>query len=337
MESFRALLTASYGRHYLAQRLVVDAFGNESPTGPLIQVSTPAKQHIGAVGDRMLLEMTSADQARIIEIEPRQNILYRSDAFKSKIIASNVDQILVVLATQPAFSPDLLGRAVVAAEANQIELRILLNKCDLQDNLVHARKIIEPYARMGYPVNEVSAKFDSTSLEQLRPVLAGKVSVFVGQSGMGKSSLLNAWVPNAAALTQEYSVRLDTGKHTTTACRYFELPTTWGRGDNGKLGALIDSPGFQEFGLAHMSVSELQHAFREFKPLLGQCRFHNCTHQSEPDCAVRLAVDKNEIAPERLALFKQLISDSKIADTQIQGISQAKERWSALTTKSSKR
>ena len=337
MESFHALLTASYGRHYLAQRLVADTLGNASPVGPLIQVSTPGKQHIGAVGDHLLLEMTSADQARIIEIEPRQNILYRSDAFKSKIIASNVDQILVVLATQPAFSPDLLGRAVVAAEANQIDLHILLNKCDLTENLEHARKIIEPYARMGYPVSEVSAKFNSASLEQLRPALAGKVSVFVGQSGMGKSSLLNAWVPNAAALTQEYSVRLDTGKHTTTACRYFELPADWGRGENGKLGALIDSPGFQEFGLAHMSVSELQHAFREFQPLLGQCRFHNCTHQSEPDCAVRLAVDKNEIAPERLALFKQLISDSKIADTQIQGISQAKERWSALATKSSKR
>ena len=132
-------------------------------------------------------------------------------------------------------------------------------------------------------------------------------------------------------------VRLDTGKHTTTACRYFELPQSWGKDASGKLGALIDSPGFQEFGLAHMSVSELQHAFREFKPLLGQCRFHNCTHQAEPDCAVRAAVDRNEIAPERLALFKQLISDSRTADTQIQGISQAKERWSALTTKSSKR
>ena len=337
MESFHALLTASYGRHYLAQRLISDAQGHENPVGAFIQVSTPAKQHIGAVGDRLLLEMTSADQARIVRIEPRTNILYRSDAFKSKIIASNVDQILVVLATQPAFSPDLLGRAVVAAEANQIGLQILLNKCDLQDNLEQARKIIEPYARMGYPVSEVSAKFDSTSIEQLRPVLAGKVSVLVGQSGMGKSSLLNAWVPNAAALTQEYSVRLDTGKHTTTACRYFELPQSWGKDASGKLGALIDSPGFQEFGLAHMSVSELQHAFREFKPLLGQCRFHNCTHQAEPDCAVRAAVDRNEIAPERLALFKQLISDSRTADTQIQGISQAKERWSALTTKSSKR
>ena len=176
MDQFHALLTASYGRHYLAQRLVSDAKGNESPSGPLIQVSTPAKQHIGAVGDRMLLEMTSADQARIFEIEPRQNILYRSDAFKSKIIASNVDQILVVLATQPAFSPDLLGRAVVAAEANQIDLHILLNKCDLKDQLENARKIIAPYARMGYPVSEVSAKFDPASIDALRPILQGKVS-----------------------------------------------------------------------------------------------------------------------------------------------------------------
>ena len=188
-----------------------------------------------------------------------------------------------------------------------------------------------------YPVSEVSAKFDPASIEALRPALQGKVSVFVGQSGMGKSSLLNAWVPNAAAITQEYSVRLDTGKHTTTACRYFELPEAWGRDSHGKLGALIDSPGFQEFGLAHMSVSELEHAFREFKELIGKCRFHNCAHESEPDCAVRDAVVRNEIAPERLALFRQLRSDSKTADTQIQGISQAKERWSALAIKPSKR
>ena len=337
MEQFRALLTASYGRHYLAQRLSTDLHNNEYPSGELIQVSTPNKQHIGAVGDKMLLEMTSLDQARIIQIEPRENLLYRSDAFKSKLIASNVDQILVVLATQPAFSPDLLGRAVVAAEANQIGLHILLNKCDLKDNLDHARRIIAPYVRMGYPVSEVSAKFDEASIEALRPAVQGKVSVFVGQSGMGKSSLLNAWVPNAAAITQEYSVRLDTGKHTTTACRYFELPEAWGRDNQGKLGALIDSPGFQEFGLAHMSVSELEHAFREFTDLLGKCRFHNCAHQTEPDCAIRAAVERNEIAPERLSLFRQLRSDSKTADEQIQGISQAKERWSALAIKPSKR
>jgi ribosome biogenesis GTPase / thiamine phosphate phosphatase len=337
MNPFLALLTASYGRHYLAQRITKDDLGHQVLSKELIQVSAPAKQHIGAVGDHLLLESTSADQARMIKIEPRENLLYRSDAFKSKLIASNVDQILVVLATQPAFSPDLLGRAVVAAETNQIGLHILLNKCDLTDNLDHARKLIEPYARMGYPVSEVSAKFDPSSLDALRPALQGKVSVFVGQSGMGKSSLLNAWIPNAAAITQEYSIRLDTGKHTTTACRYFELPKSWGRDTKGKLGALIDSPGFQEFGLAHMSVSELQHAFREFKDLLGKCRFHNCAHLTEPDCAVRAAVERNEIAPERLALFRQLRSDSKTADMQLQGISQAKQRWSTLATKSSKR
>ena len=297
MEQFHALLIASYGRHYLAQRLTADADGCESPSGPLIQVSTPAKQHIGAVGDRMLLEMTSADQARIIQIEPRENLLYRSDAFKSKLIASNVDQILVVLATQPAFSPDLLGRAVVAAEANQIGLHILLNKCDLKDNLEHARKIIAPYARMGYQVSEVSAKFDPASIDSLRTALQGKVSVFVGQSGMGKSSLLNAWIPNAAALTQEYSVRLDTGKHTTTAAHLYHLDSE---------SDLIDSPGLQEFGLNHLSLEQLEYAFIEFRPYLGKCRFNNCKHIHEPDCAVMNAVHAGKISATRLAAYQEL-------------------------------
>jgi ribosome biogenesis GTPase len=332
MEQFRALLIASYGRHYLAERIAADG----SHGGPLIQVSTPAKQHVGAVGDRLLLESTSPDQARIIQIEERRNLLYRSDAFKSKLIASNVDQILVVLATQPAFSPDLLGRAVVAAEAHDIGLHIILNKCDLHDSLPMARKLVAPYARMGYPVTEVSAKFDPVSMASLQSALCGKVSALVGQSGMGKSTLLNAWVPDAAAVTQEYSVRLDTGKHTTTACRYYDLPE-WGRDQHGQLGALIDSPGFQEFGLAHLSVSELQHAFREFKSVLGQCRFHNCAHLSEPDCAIRDAVDQNQITAERLNLFRQLRSDSKTADIQLQGITQAKERWSTSPTKPSKK
>ncbi len=322
MGSFRALLTASYGRHYLAQQIKSDG----SHTGPFIQVDAPGKQHIGAVGDTLILESTSIDQARILDIEPRKNLLYRSDAFKSKSIAANVDQILVVLATAPSFSPDLLGRAVVAAELDQIELRIILNKCDLQEGLDHARSLLAPYQKMGYPIHEVSAKFNPQSVQNLQPFLCGKISVLVGQSGMGKSTLLNAWIPNAAAITQEYSAKLDSGKHTTTACRYFDLPE-WGR-SSSKLGGMIDSPGFQEFGLAHLSESQLQHAFREFQPLLGKCRFHNCRHDNEPDCAIQAAVQRGEISSERLALFKQLLSDSKTADVQIQGITPAKERWS---------
>ena len=322
MGSFRALLSASYGRHYLAQRIEADG----SHGGPFIQVSVPGKQHLGAVGDRLILEATSADQARILEIEPRKNLLYRSDAFKSKSIAANVDQILIVLAAAPAFSPDLLGRAVIAAELNQIDLHIILNKCDLREKLTVARDQLAPYKSMGYVVHEVSAKFNPQSLNILHPLLRGKVSVLVGQSGMGKSTLLNAWVPNAAAVTQEYSQKLDSGKHTTTACRYFDLPE-WGR-DIHCLGAIIDSPGFQEFGLAHVSESQLQHAFREFRSYLGKCRFHNCKHDNEPDCAVQAAVLSGAIASERLALFKQLVSDSKTADIQIQGISPSRERWS---------
>lgn len=322
MGPFRALLSASYGRHYLAQRIEADG----SHQGALIQVNAPGKQHLGAVGDILILESTSADQARILEIEPRKNLLYRSDAFKSKSIAANVDQILIVLATAPAFSPDLLGRAVIAAELNQLDLHIILNKCDLHDRLAHARAQLAPYQKMGYLVHEVSAKFNPESLMVLKPILRGKISVLVGQSGMGKSTLLNAWVPHAAAMTQEYSQKLDSGKHTTTACRYFDLPS-WGRDDQG-LGAIIDSPGFQEFGLAHVSESQLQHAFREFNPYLGKCRFHNCQHNNEPDCAIQTAVTAGDIAVERLELFKQLVSDSKTADIQIQGITPAKERWS---------
>jgi FlaA1/EpsC-like NDP-sugar epimerase len=166
--------------------LVADAQGNESPQGPLVQVSTPAKQHVGAVGDRMLLEMTSADQARIIQIEPRENILYRSDAFKSKIIASNVDQILVVLATQPAFSPDLLGRAVVAAEANQIGLQVLT--IPAIDDLISGRFSVSQIRRVDVedllgrdPVN-----IDTSGLNKL---IANKTVLVSGAGGSIGSEL----------------------------------------------------------------------------------------------------------------------------------------------------
>lgn len=305
MKSFKALLVASYGRHYLAR--AID--GHEEG---LYQVTSRGKQHLGAVGDVLEVSETGPEQAVIEKILERKNLLYRSDAYKSKSIASNVDQILIMLATEPGFSPDLLGRAVIAAETAGITPRIILNKCDLPNKLPAARKMLEPYIAMGYPVHEMSVKHDPSSVAALLPHVQGKVSVLVGQSGMGKSTLLNALIPNAAAQTQEHSKKLDSGKHTTTACRYYDLPNN---GSSGSFaGALIDSPGFQEFGLAHLSESELQHAFVEFRPLLGQCKFHNCSHGDEPGCVVRAAVDIGEISAQRVELFRQLRHESHNAD-----------------------
>jgi ribosome biogenesis GTPase len=308
-----ALLVASYGRNYLARPLTPS-----SSHPDFFEVQARGKKHEVAVGDLLEITTTSAHQAVIDKVSPRKNLLFRSDAFRSKSIAANVDQILLVLATEPAFSPDLLGRAAIAAAHEGIELRILLNKTDLTDKLNKARELLAPYKNLGIPMHEISAKFDAGSLDTLEPFLAGKISVLVGQSGMGKSTLLNKWVPSAAAQTREHSTKLDTGKHTTTACRYYDLPTSWGIKD-GTLGALIDSPGFQEFGLAHLSESELQHAFSEFSPYLGQCRFHNCTHSHEPGCAIQEGVKSGDISPTRINLFNQLLHESKNATLQTQG------------------
>ena len=314
MKSFKALLVASYGRHYLARVIGGDGGADDSDAKALYQVTSRGKQHLGAVGDVLEVTETGPEQAVIDAISPRKNLLYRSDAYKSKSIASNVDQILIVLATEPGFSPDLLGRAVVAAETAEIIPRIILNKCDLPNKLPAARKMLEPYIAMGYPVHEMSVKHDPASVQELAQHLYGKVSVLVGQSGMGKSTLLNALIPDAVAQTQEHSKKLDSGKHTTTACRYYDLPARAGDA-SGFVGAMVDSPGFQEFGLAHLSESELQHAFIEFRPLLGQCKFHNCRHGDEPGCVIRAAVNTGTISAQRVDLFRQLRHESHNADT----------------------
>lgn len=304
-----ARVIASYGRNYLASP-------QNAPLLPsTLVVTSRGKKHEVAVGDIVDLDLTSSNQGVITAIHERKNLLFRSDAFRSKSIAANVDQILLVLATEPAFSPDLLGRAAIAAQHDGIELRILLNKVDLESSLPKARELLEPYRKLGIPIHEISAKFQQGFLNTLQPYLARKTSVLVGQSGMGKSTVLNYFVPNAEAQTREHSTKLDTGKHTTTACRFYALPPEWGMHE-GRLGALIDSPGFQEFGLAHLSESELQHAFMEFRPYLGTCRFHNCTHAHEPGCKVLEAVHAGGISEQRLELFSQLLHETKNATQQ---------------------
>jgi ribosome biogenesis GTPase len=276
------IITAAFGRHYevtLADGRVVNGIprGKKSPY---------------ACGDRVEIGPLHDSEAQILKHAPRTSLLYRSDQWKQKMIAANATQIVLVVATEPGFSDELISRALVAARHEHMRAIIVLNKSDLAAALPAARAQLAPYAAIGVPVVELSALNDAAAL---RPWLAGQVSVLVGQSGMGKSTLANALIPDAAAATREISTALDSGKHTTTHARLYALPD--GQGE------LIDSPGLQEFGLAHLTRGEIELGFAEFLPHLGHCRFRDCRHENEPDCAIKAAIAAGRIDPRRLAHF----------------------------------
>ena len=258
-----------------------------------ISCVTRGKKTDLACGDNVTIKLTDKHEGVIESTLPRKTLLYRSNAFKSKMLAANVTQIIIVLATQPSFYEALLNRCLIAAEAAGIKALIVLNKCDLADN-DDAKQKLALYTRLGYQVLALSATED---ISALRPYLQGEASILVGQSGMGKSTIINALLPDADVRTREVSLVLDSGKHTTTAAHLYHLDTH---------SQLIDSPGLQEFGLHHMSTDELEHAFIEFRPYLGKCRFNNCKHLQEPDCAIKEAMATNKVTPERLAIYQSL-------------------------------
>jgi ribosome biogenesis GTPase / thiamine phosphate phosphatase len=282
---------AAHGRHYLIQ-------AGETK----LQCVTRGKKSDVAVGDVVKLKRTSLNQGVIESINERKTLLYRSDQYKSKLLAANVTQLFIVVATEPGFSDDLVSRALVAAEAAGITTRIILNKVDVAELLPKMRERLALYARLGYPIHEVTARGQPEhACATLGPLLHGQSTILIGQSGMGKSSLINLLVPDAELATREISAALDSGKHTTTFTRLFAIDAET---------AIIDSPGFQEFGLYHLTEGMLERAFREFQPRLGNCKFYNCHHLNEPGCAVLAAMEAGDIAPLRHALYQQLVHES---------------------------
>jgi ribosome biogenesis GTPase len=235
--------------------------------------------------------------------------LKRPDPYTGlKPVAANIDQVVVVIAPQPTPYADLIDRYLVAAETAGIEPLLLLNKTDLLDQPElkdTVDEVLEPYKALGYRVVQTSA--NRADLSALVRVLQDRVSVFVGQSGVGKSSLVNSLLPAAALRTSELSQYNQKGQHTTTTARLFHLPTG---------GVLIDSPGIREFGLWHMSRAELEQGFREFAPFLGVCRFRDCKHEAEPDCALLAAVDEGRISEARFRSY-QILVDALDADRPV--------------------
>jgi ribosome biogenesis GTPase / thiamine phosphate phosphatase len=280
------LVVAAYGRRYRV----------ELGAGRELDCVTRGKKSDVTCGDAVQVTTTGAGTGVIETIAPRRSLFYRSDLRREKLIAANVTQVVVVVAPQPPYSEDLVNRCLVAAEHAGIPALIALNKADLPEASA-ASESLELYRRLGYCVVSLSAKRE---LAPLLPELRDHVSVLVGQSGMGKSTIINGLVPHAPARVAEISAALRTGRHTTTHAELYHLERS---------SHIIDSPGLQEFGLSHLSAADAAHAFVEFRPWLGSCRFRDCLHMSEPECAISAAAAEGRISERRLASYRRLAGE----------------------------
>ena len=230
---------------------------------------------------------------------PRHSELQRPDRYGDmKTVAANIDRILIVIAPYPEPFANAIDRYLVAAETTGIQPLLLLNKIDLIDdsNRDTLAELLRPYPGLGYPILQLSTR-TGEGLDELLATLAEGTSVFVGQSGVGKSSLINGLLPSARARTGALSEATQKGTHTTTAAELFHLPSG---------GDLIDSPGIREFGLWHMSEQELLEGFVEFRPFIGHCRFRDCRHQGEPGCAIQAALLRGDISERRMDSYLHL-------------------------------
>jgi len=256
-------------------------------------------------GDRVEIEWADQRTAVVTRILPRDNVFVRADSRQRKqTIAANLDQALIVIAAQPAPSRDLVERYLVAVHSLGIRPVVVLSKGELLPEngyddcspLDH----MEDYLQLGYEVLHTSCK-TAPGIHALNAVLANRISILVGQSGVGKSSLVNCLLPDLDLQTGSLSRATGKGIHTTTTTIMYSLPYK---------GRLIDSPGVWEYGLWQMKQEELAEGFVEFRPLLGQCKFNDCRHDQEPQCAIREAVESGSLLPWRYQSYVRLLHQS---------------------------
>ena len=293
------LVVAGHGRHVLV----------ETPDGRRLICHPRGKKSQTVVGDRVLWQATE-DQGTIEKVLERRNLFYRQDEIRTKMFAANLDQVLVLIAAEPVFSESQLSRALIAAEAEKIKPIIALNKSDLTEPFGQAWERMGVYRDMGYTVVPLALKpkaegIAATELAALLPLLQGKTTLILGPSGSGKSTFINRLLPGAQVLTNEISTALNSGKHTTTSTSLYWV-------DDEKTTAVIDSPGFQEFGLNHIEPMHLAGLMPDIKAQAGDCKFYNCTHLHEPGCGVlraRQAEGLSAISSNRYKIYGDLFAE----------------------------
>ncbi|MGH8704863.1 MAG: ribosome small subunit-dependent GTPase A [Burkholderiales bacterium] len=284
-------MIAGYGRECLVR----------SGDGMLLACKARNRRVQPVCGDRVHLARPAPDQGVIEALAPRASEFSRSSAYRTKVIAANVTQVVILVACEPSFSDELVCRVLVAAGRAQIPALLALNKIDLEARRGEARRRVEPFRRAGLHVVELAAKFD---VRPLLPQLHGQRSVLVGQSGMGKSTLVKALVPDAAVRIGEVSRFLDAGRHSTTAARLYAVDTHT---------EIVDTPGVSEFGLAGLDARAIAAGFSEFAAHAPGCRFNDCRHLAEPGCAVRAAAVAGALHPRRLELYERIVKLERAA------------------------
>jgi ribosome biogenesis GTPase len=293
-------VVAGFGRHVLV----------ETESGERVICHPRGKKSQVVVGDRIRW-LPSQDEGTIEKIEERSNLFYRQDEMRTKSFAANLDQVLILIAAEPEFSESQLTRALIAAEAEHITPIIALNKSDLTEPFGRAWARLAPYRTMGYQMLPLAIKpktatgpEDEAQTAALQDLLRGKKTLVLGPSGAGKSSLTNLLVPQAKVLTAEISQALNSGKHTTTSTTLYWV-------DQERTTALIDSPGFQEFGLHHIEPMQLANYMPDFKKHAQDCKFYNCSHLHEPGCGVIAEINSaaSSIGTNRYRLYGELFEE----------------------------